>query len=190
MSDDRTIPQLRTERLVLRPFTLADAPRVRELAGDRDVAATTLRIPHPYEEGMAEDWIKTHPERFAEGKGVAFAIVLAAEEVLIGAAGVEINRSHERGELGYWIARPYWSHGYATEAAREVVRYAFEAYDLHRIVAHYLVGNAASGRVMEKIGMRREGLLRHHVKKWCRFHDLVAYGLLRHEFDMRKSPPE
>jgi [ribosomal protein S5]-alanine N-acetyltransferase len=175
-------PQLRTERLLLRPFTPADAPRVRELAGDREVAATTLRIPHPYEEGEAERWIATHPKLFAEGRSVSFAIVLAAENMLIGAVGFEISRGHDRAELGYWIGRPYWNHGYATEAAREVVRYAFETYDLHRIVAHYLVGNAASGRVMEKLGMRREGLLRHHVKKWRRFHDLVAYGVLREEF--------
>jgi RimJ/RimL family protein N-acetyltransferase len=68
-------PTLETPRLLLRPFTVADAPEVHRLAGEREVASTTLHIPHPYEEGMAEHWIGTHQEQYARGEGVHFAIV-------------------------------------------------------------------------------------------------------------------
>jgi RimJ/RimL family protein N-acetyltransferase len=175
-------PQLRTERLLLRPFTLADAPGVQQLAGDRDVASTTLRIPHPYEDGVAEAWIETHPRLWEEGKALPLAVIHSQTGQLIGAVGLEITAEHERAELGYWIGKPYWNCGYCTEAARTLVRYGFEELRLRRIVAHYLARNPASGRVMEKLGMQREGLLRRHTKKWGVLEDIVAYGLLREEF--------
>jgi RimJ/RimL family protein N-acetyltransferase len=177
-----TAPQLRTERLVLRGFTPTDAPRVRELAGERDIASTTLRVPHPYEDGMAEAWIATHPRLLEEGTSLSLAILLAETDEFLGAVGLEINAENERAELGYWIGKPYWGNGYCTEAAWAVMRHAFEELRLNRIVAHHFARNPASGRVMEKLGMKREGCLRRHIKKWGEFEDEVAYGLLREEF--------
>jgi RimJ/RimL family protein N-acetyltransferase len=174
-------PTLETERLILRPFALEDAPRVQLLAGDREVASTTLRIPHPYTAVLAEEWIATHPKLMAEGKAIPLAIVLAASRELIGAIGLEIQTDHQRAELGYWVGTPYWGKGYCTEAARVMVRYGFDELGLNRVVAHYLARNPASGRVLEKIGMKREGLLRKHIKKWGTFEDLVAFGVLRDE---------
>src|SRR5882724_11778597 len=81
-------PTLKTKRLVLRPFELSDAPRVKLLAGDRDVAAMTLLIPHPYEDGIAEAWIGLHQERFENGQEIVFAITLKASGELIGAIGL------------------------------------------------------------------------------------------------------
>jgi [ribosomal protein S5]-alanine N-acetyltransferase len=187
-----TPPTLTTPRLVLRPFSLSDAPRVKLLAGDREIASTTLRVPHPYEHGMAEAWIETHAQLFAEGKSVSLAVTLreAAESPgdLIGAIGLEIAAENERAELGYWIGKDYWAKGYCTEAARAVVRYGFEVLRLHRVCAHHLARNPASGRVMQKIGMRAEGVLRGHIKKWGRFEDVVGYGLLHSEFDANRQP--
>ena len=80
--------------------------------------------------------------------------------------GLGISRAHGKGELGYWIAKDDWNRGYATEAARAVVRYAFDELGLRRVHAGHLVRNPASGRVMEKIGMRREGVWRQHILKW------------------------
>lgn len=172
-------PDLTTERLLLRPFTLADAPDVQRLAGDRDIAATTAAIPHPYEDGMAEAWIGQHPERFAGGESVVFAITHKADGALLGAIGLELNAEQQRAELGYWIGKPHWNAGYCTEAARAVLRYAFEALRLRRVFAHHFGRNPASGRVMEKIGMRHEGTLRQHTIKWGTIDDLEVYGLLR-----------
>ncbi len=149
-----TQPELRTGRLVLRPFTLADAPTVQRLAGDRDIASNTLNVPHPYEDGMAKAWISTHQQQFQDGDLVNFAIVLQRDGALIGAISLmEINRQHENTELGYWIGKPYWNNGYCTEAARAVVRYGFSVLGLHRIHSVHLGRNPASGRVMKKAGM-------------------------------------
>jgi RimJ/RimL family protein N-acetyltransferase len=172
-------PTLITDRLVLRAFTLADALEVQRLAGDRDIAATTLRIPHPYENGMAEQWIRTIQSKFENGEAIVWAITGKQDNQLMGAIGLEIHQVHESAELGYWIGKPFWGQGYCTEAARAVVHYGFEQRRLNRIKAHHFATNPASGRVMRKIGMSREGKLIQEVKKWGEFVDLEVYGIVR-----------
>ena len=172
-------PSLHTRRLILRPFRPEDAPAVQRLAGAREVSSTTLTIPYPYEDGMAEKWIASHRPAFDKGRDVTFAITLRDDEILIGAMGLRIERDQERAELGYWIGVPWWGRGYCTEAARAVVRYGFGGMGLNRIFARHFEGNPASGRVMQKIGMRYEGCLRGHVKKGRRFKDLECYALLK-----------
>jgi RimJ/RimL family protein N-acetyltransferase len=172
---------------LLRPFAASDAPAVQLLAGEREIAANTLSIPHPYLPGMAESWIATHETMRAEGKKVSFAITLAQERTLIGAIGLEIAAEHRRAELGYWIGKPYWGRGYATEAARAVVDYGFKSLGLQRIHAGHFSRNPASGRVLAKIGMRKEGTLRSHIEKWGTFVDVEFYGILRSDLDERCS---
>lgn len=174
-------PTLTTERLLLRPFTLADAPEVQRLAGEREIAATTAAIPHPYPDGAAEAWIETHAGRFAQGEGAAFAVTRRADSALLGVVGLEINAEMQRAELGYWIGKPYWNQGYGSEAAAAVVRFALTDLGLRRVFARHFSGNPASGRVMQKIGMRHEGTLRRHAVKWGEVHDLEMYGLLAGE---------
>ena len=96
--------------------------------------------------------------------------------------GLVLRREHNRAELGYWIGVPYWNHGYATEAASTVLRYAFETMDLHRVYAFHFTTNPASGRVLEKIGMTHEGTRRGHTLKWGEYLDNEAYGILRDEW--------
>ena len=177
-----TQPVLQTQRLILRPFVLEDAPQVQRLAGEREIAATTLAIPHPYADGMAEEWISTHQEQFSKGEAAIFAIVLSASDELLGAIGLGIWKEHARGEIGYWIGKPYWNNGFCTEAAREVMRFGFEELGLSSIFACHFRGNEASGRVMQKLGMVKEGTLRQHVIKWGVAEDLVFYDILRREF--------
>ena len=175
----RELPRLRTERLILRPLTVADAKRVQLLAGAREIASTTLSIPYPYEDGVAEKWIASHQENFEQNKGLDLAITLPATGAVIGAIGFgSINTDHQRAELGYWIGQEWWNKGYCTEAARQIIRFGFEQLRLNRIVAHHFARNPASGRVMQKIGMTHEGTLRQHVKKWDKFEDLLCYGIL------------
>jgi len=179
-------PTLRTEHLVLRAFNLSDAPEVQHLAGAKEIASVTLHIPHPYKDGVAELWISSHQGAFDRGESVALAVTLRADGTLIGAVSLSLDQTHERAELGYWIGVPYWGQGYCTEAARAMVNYGFEVLGLHRIHASHFASNPASGRVMQKLGMTREGCLRHHVKKWGAFEDLVCYGLLREEWEGRR----
>jgi [ribosomal protein S5]-alanine N-acetyltransferase len=180
-------PTLETTRLVLRPFSLDDAGDVQRMAGAPEVADTTLNLPHPYKDGMAEAWIGTHQARFDAGEGVVLAITLRDTSALIGAIEIRIDQRHRRAELGYWIGVPYWRQGYCTEAARAVVAYGFRELNLHKIVATHLVRNPASGRVMQKAGMEREGLMRQHVFNGERFEDLVMYGLLREEWETTRA---
>jgi RimJ/RimL family protein N-acetyltransferase len=175
-------PIIETERLILRPFSLDDAPEVQRLAGERDIAANTLTIPHPYEDGMAEEWISTHQEGFDKGELFNLAITRRSDGALIGAIGLVVKPQHECAELGYWVGKPYWNRGYCTEAARALVGYGFESLGLNRIYSHHFVRNPASGRVMQKIGMAHEGRLRQHVKRWGAFEDLEQYGILRNEY--------
>jgi RimJ/RimL family protein N-acetyltransferase len=175
-------PALTTERLVLRPFAAADAPEVHRLAGDRRVADTTISIPHPYEPGTAEAWIAARADAYARAEGVTYAITDREAGVLIGAVGLHLHSRFRRAEMGYWIGVPHWNRGYATEAARAMVRFGFETIGLNRIYATHFPRNQASGRVMEKTGMRREGVWRQHLMRWDRFEDAVVYGILREEW--------
>jgi len=172
-------PTLNTRRLVLRPFASADAADVKRLAGDRSVADTTLNIPHPYLDGMAEEWIATHAPGFDAGSLANFAITTLTQGELIGAIGLVIERRFDCAELGYWIANANRNEGYCTEAAKAIVTYGFDALDLNKIYASHLTRNPASGRVMQKLGMTREGLQVQHVKKWDTYEDVVLYGLVR-----------
>ncbi len=172
-------PTLTTERLILRPFVLEDAPTVQRLAGDRAVADTTERIPHPYEDGMAEAWIATHAQQFRDRKECTFAIVLKDGQQVIGGVSLSLTMAHARGELGYWIGREFWNRGYCTEAARAVVEYGFSGLGLHRIQGRHLSRNPASGRVMAKLGMQHEGRLREHTRKWDVFEDVDLYGKIQ-----------
>jgi len=184
-------PTLQTERLWLRPFVLADAKEVQRLAGNKAIADTTANIPHPYLDGLAEQWISSHQEGFEAGELINFAIVLKDSGGLIGAISLmNISAQHERAELGYWIGKPYWNQGYGTEAARAVLEYGFSVLSLNRIHGCFLKRNPASGRVMEKIGMSYEGCLRQHDKKWEQFEDIVIYGILRSEWRNKAKQTE
>ena len=175
-------PILETDRLVLRPFGPSDAAGVQRLAGEWEIADTTLNIPHPYEDGMAEEWIATHKAKFEASQGCIFALTLRTSDDLIGAMGLMITRRFDHAELGYWIGKPYWNKGYCTEAARAVVAYGFTGLGLHRIHASHMARNPASGRVMRKLGMTQEGTLRGHAKKWDNYEDLVIFGILKEEW--------
>ncbi len=180
VADDR--PTLRTERLVLRPFTQEDAPRVVELAGAREVADTMLAIPHPYPPEAATSWIATHADAWAKQEFAEFALTLVDSGDLIGATRLGIERTHDSGEIGYWLGVGYWNHGYCTEAARAVVAFGFEQLGLHRIMARHLTRNPASGRVMQKIGMTFEGTLRAALKKGDVYEDVALYAILADEW--------
>lgn len=183
----KTLPTIQLERLTLRPFRLDDAKVVQELAGDTYIAEMTLYIPHPYEDGLAEEWIRTHFDNFNEDRSLELAIVHKEEKYLIGAICIGCNKKFDHGELAYWIGRKYKNNGYCTEAAKGIVKYAFEEMNLNRIYARYLGKNPASGKVMEKLGMKYEGLLRQHVRKWGEYEDLVHYGLLKNEYNLENN---
>ncbi len=182
-------PSLTTERLLLRPFRSEDAVEVQRLAGDYAVAATTLRIPHPYEDGMAEQWIATLEPAFEKGEQVALAITSREDGRLLGAIGLTLDAANQSAELGYWIGKPYWGCGYATEAARALVHFGFGQLGLNRVYARHFAHNPASGRVLQKAGLYREGYMPQAIRKWGRFVDVVLYGIVRENW-LGGSAPE
>ncbi len=175
-------PRLQTERLLLRPLTLADAPAVARLAGDRRIAATTLHIPHPYPEERAVEWIGTQAQEGMSASSFVFGVVLKDGGELVGAVGLSLAAQHERAEIGYWVGVPWWGQGLVTEACRAVIGWAFGELRLGRVHAHHMEGNEASGAVMRKLAMSYEGRLRKHVVKWGEPRDIECYGVLREEW--------
>ncbi len=176
-------PRIVTDRLVLRALAVTDAPEVARLAGRREIADTTISIPHPLSEAQARDWIAARTTQDNADKEIALAVTLKDGGRLIGSVALrQINREHAHAELGLWIGVEWWGQGYATEATRAVLRFAFGQLDLNRVYAHHMVRNPASGRVLAKIGMKPEGLLRQCVRKWGVFEDVVILGILRSEW--------
>jgi len=171
-------PLIETPRLQLRTWSEDDIPELVTLIGAREVAATTLRIPHPYQERHAREFLAT----VAKENELRLSIRQRSDGRLCGGVGLHPEAQHSHAELGYWIALPYWGNGYATEAAKAVVRYGFEQIKLNRIFAHHFKHNPASGKVLRKIGMKYEGCMRQHVRKWDEFVDLELYSILREEW--------
>ena len=174
-------PRLESERLLLRPLRPADARAIARYAADRRVAAPTLNIPHPYDLDMACDFIAQAQQRAAEGSDFTFALTLKPGPEAVGVISLRPQAGHSA-EVGYWLGVPFWNQGYMTEALRAIMRHAFCDLGLQRVHASHFAGNPASGRVMQKAGMRYEGCLRQHVVRWGEAQDLVCHGILRAEY--------
>jgi ribosomal-protein-alanine N-acetyltransferase len=177
-----TMPTLDTGRLRLRPYTPADAPHVQRLAGDAAIADTTLSLPHPYLDGMAESWIAKHPLAWDLRQNLCLAIC-APDGALRGTINLALTMAHRRGEIGYWIGQEFWGHGFATEATRAIVRFGFTELGLIRIQGMHLTRNPASGRVLEKAGMTREGEHRRYIIKNGKAEDVLRWAIIREDFD-------
>ncbi|MCP5158702.1 MAG: GNAT family N-acetyltransferase [Gammaproteobacteria bacterium] len=146
-------PTLETQRLILRPFELSDASRLKLLAGDKRIADVTANIPYPYPEGLAETWISSHAEKWSKYEMASFAIIEKKSMILIGCISI-MNIKSSEGELGYWIGVESWNHGYGTEACKKIIEFCFNELNLKRVHAHHLSRNPASGKVLAKCGLK------------------------------------
>ena len=175
-------PTICTARLVLGTFESDDATELQRMAGAREIADTTVSIPHPYALDHALAWIGNQRRESVRGRATNFAIRLLPGSPLIGSASLrDIDHEHLQAELGFWIGRDWWGQGYASEAAAAVIRFGFETLGLNRICAHHMARNPAAGQVLLHVGMQREGLLRERVKKWGVYEDVVLYAILRED---------
>lgn len=143
------------KRLQLRALVKGDAPQIALLAGEWDVASMTDRIPYPYLEQDALEWIDDLPP----GEEV-FAIDL--DGTLIGLCGV-MERSSGEAEIGYWIGKPWWGAGYATEATTSLLNHCFKVRKFARITCCHYIDNPASARVIAKLGFEKTG----ERSAWC-----------------------
>lgn len=174
-----TQPTLKTNRLILNAFTQADIPHVTAICSNKAIADTTAHIPHPYTEEIASEWISTHALSFNKKSSVTYAIRDKHTLDLIGCMSLAIDQVSDRGELGYWIREEAWSKGYCTEAAQVIIPFGFNKLQLNKLKAEHLTRNTASGKVLQKLGFKKEGILKQHFKKWGIFEDIAVYGLLK-----------
>ncbi len=145
----------KSRRLTLRPLVASDARQIACLAGDWDVARMTDRIPYPYREADAMAWISGLPT-----SEQVFAIEFGS--TLIGLCGV-MNRAPGVAEIGYWLGKPWWGRGFATEATSTLLRYCFKHLKMQRLTCCHYVDNSASERVIKKLGFEKTGT----CEAWC-----------------------
>jgi RimJ/RimL family protein N-acetyltransferase len=175
-------PRLATERLRLRPFVADDAVELASLASAPEIADTMLEWPHPFSTANARSTIAAQAAIYQAGRAIHFAIERRDRPGLVG--GIELcalDNPHRCAELRFWIAEAEWRQGFASEAARAVLRYGFNDLGLHRIDAMHLVRGRSAGAVLRKIGMRQEGILRGRVRKAGRFEDVALYAAIQDE---------
>lgn len=160
--------------VLLRALTPADEAVIYWLAGSLEVGRTMISIPHPLPKAFAESFV-------SGGVGTRFGIY-GTDNGLVGAIELrDIDPEHRQAELSFWIGRPYWNRGYAVEAGRLMLRHAFSELKLNRVYAHHMAINPVSGRVLSKLGMRQEGLLRQRVLKAGRFEDVLLWAVLKED---------
>ncbi|HLF08482.1 MAG TPA: GNAT family protein [Dehalococcoidia bacterium] len=179
--------ELRTERLLLRPYRFDDVEDELVYRSDPEFARYLYHLPQPFTRRHAEGMVAVNVSEPWE-KYQTFAVVLARR--VIGTVNLEQDAENRIAMLGYAIGRDYWGKGIAPEAARALIDWGFETFKLAKIWASTDARHERSWRVMEKLGMRREGLLRSHSLARGERHDSVHYGLLREEWEaLRRYGP-
>lgn len=166
-----------TERLTLRPPRLGDAGDITRLLQERRVVEMLSVVPWPYERAHAEEWLEQVAADQAEGRFEVFLILLRESGETIGVIGLHPAANGLWAHFGYWLGIDSWGQGYMTEALREILRRGFEDLGLRRIEAYHFAHNPASGRVMQKAGLVREGLQKLRAERFGELHDRVIYGI-------------
>jgi len=176
------LPSLETERLLLRKMRMADAQDLFEYASDPDVARYTTWPPHSSIDD-SKAYLRRALDLYAAHDIAEWGLAHKADGKLIGTCGyVDWSPYHARAEIGYAMSRKYWGQGLMAEAVRAVIHFGFQRMMLNRVEARCMIENVASARVMEKCGMRYEGILREHMYAKGRYDDLKIYSILRREW--------
>ena len=175
--------KLETERLILRAVEVDDAPDLFPIMNDPEVTATLL-LPYPYPEERVIQWIVSAGEAHQHAERYEIAVVPKDVGRTVGVCSLyRVSWEHLSGELVYWIGKEYWGKGYMTEAARRVLQFGFVDLGLERICIGCFTQNAASRRVIEKLGFQYEGLARGEFKKGEERFDTLHFAILREEFE-------
>ena len=174
-------PELRTQRLLLRMIRRSDAPEMYRYTRDERVTRYVLWEPH---RSILDtyDVIRDLRRQYRHGWPSSLAIALAENDLIIGTIGwMWLNVENRAAEIGYSLNPAYWNQGYMTEALRAVIDYSFKTLKLHRLEAQHDIRNPASGRVMEKVGMLREGELKDRVRNKGRYCTVALYAAINPE---------
>ncbi len=175
------MPVLTTERLILRPMRTSDAYDMYEYACREDVTEFLLWSPHP-SVGATREYLAYIEQRYARGEFFDWAVTLKEGGKMIGTVGfTRIDTGHNLGELGYVLNPEYQRMGFCTEAATRVLEFGFSSLSLHRIEARFMLGNTASARIMEKLGMTFEGYCRDGMLVKGKYRTVGTYAMLDDE---------
>lgn len=185
MSDDRyfdhlfdSFPVLETERLRLREMDSADAPAVFQIYAEPEVTRyydldTFTRIEE------AEALIERQKGRFRQKAGFRWGITRKGEDVVIGTIGMMFRVEERLGGIGYDLGRPYWRQGIMQEVIEAIIKFGFETAQVERLQALVMPGNAASGRLLEKLGFVDQGILKNYAYFKGQHQDLHNYILTK-----------
>ena len=176
------IPTLETERLVLRGLCVSDCFDMYDYSGKAEMTKYLTWSPHPDVE-YTKEYLKTLKYHYKIGTFYDWAVVCAEQDKMIGTCGfTRFDLPHNSAEIGYVINPEFRGKGIAVEAAKRVLAFGFDELGLNRISARYMVGNDASRRVMEKLGMTFEGISRSEILVDGTYRDVGRCAILRDEF--------
>jgi RimJ/RimL family protein N-acetyltransferase len=154
---------------------------------DGEMASMLTYSPYPYTLVMAMAWLKDVACASQQNRVLYWAVVERETEQFMGIIGFSLYREHDKAEMHYWIGKPYWNRGYATEAAKALIPFVFLQAPIHRLEIHHFTRNIASGRVIEKCGFIFEGELRAYIKRFGKYENVKFYSLLENEVELKKN---
>ena len=177
-----SMPTLETPRLILRRIAMSDAKDIFAYSCDEEVARHVLWSAQK-SVGEAKDYCRFMMRKYKNDEPSSWGIIEKKTGKLVGTIGfMDYNEDNATVEVGYSLARWLWNGGYMTEALSCVIDYAFENMELNRIEAQHELTNPSSGRVMEKCGMRKEGVLRQRLYNKGKFVDVALYAIVRSDW--------
>ena len=176
-----SMPEISTDRLILRRMTMKGAQDIFEYSRDPEVARHVLWTAQKHI-SEAKEYVRYMTKRYRDDLPSSWGIIDKESGRLVGTIGyMAFSEENASVEIGYSLARWLWGKGMATEALRAVIDYTFEAMDINRIEAQHELTNPSSGRVMEKCGMKKEGILRQRLYNKGKFVDVALYSILRED---------
>lgn len=181
----KNTPIIKTERLVLSKLSATDIPTIVQYAANENIAKYTLNLPHPYFEKDAVFWVNLANEGYENGSRLNLAMRNKKTLDFMGGIGLTINKKNNRAEVAYWIGEPFWSKGFTTEATKAIMKYGFDELGLNKITSTHMSENIASGKVMIKSGMVKEGELIQDRLKNGVYHDVMLYGITKEEYSAK-----
>ena len=173
---------LSTKHLTLRQLKMKDAQDIFLYSKDEEVARHVLWEAQK-SISEAKDYIRYMNRRYRNNEPSSWGIIDNYSNHLIGTIGyMNYDENNGSTEIGYSLSRKYWNQGIMTEALTKVIDYTFKNMQVERIEAQHETDNPASGRVMEKCGMKKEGILRHRLYNKGKYVDMVVYSILKSEY--------
>ncbi len=177
----KTFPVLNSKRLCLREITEADIPAIFAIFGN-DTVTKYYNCDTLKEEKEAEEFVDWYATIFEQKRGIRWGITLKPNSKVIGTCGFNFFNPNGRANLGYDLNEDYWGQGIITEAVKMTMSYGFRTLQINRIEADVMLENAASIKVLDKVGFKREGIMREYGYWKGKYHDLYLYSLLKREF--------